>query len=29
MRRRAAKGHEATHFVDPWANTAVRSMELA
>jgi hypothetical protein len=29
MSRRAAKGHEGARFVDPKANTAVRSMEVA
>jgi len=27
--RRAAKGHQGAHFVDPKANFAVRSTEVA
>jgi hypothetical protein len=29
MSRRAAKGHKGAHFVDPKANTAARSAEVA
>ncbi len=29
MSRRAAMGHERAHFVNPGANTAVRSTEVA
>jgi hypothetical protein len=29
MSRRAVKGHEGAHFVDPEANTAARSAEVA
>ena len=29
MSRRAAKGHEGVHFVDPKANSEVRSTEAA
>jgi hypothetical protein len=28
MSRRAAKGHEGAHFVDPKANSAVRSTKV-
>ena len=29
MSRRAATGHEVAHFVDPEANSGVRSTEVA